>query len=395
MTPDVSQGLNSTTASPAGSLSFTCAFGVGCFHFAPRVNDGRPFSLKHYPTQLRACLRSIDVIKDIWFSDVSLYDDTPVPVESLRDLADDPCFAQLAHAHFRYSFEVYVSCRLQAELLGRVEGSCDTHPENFRVHTHYTAFGPVSFVECPLSTTASSCLRPTIAVTIVRKYLEKSINESAKALELSCVDPSPFNADFFIHGTRAAHASGAKFDSTYEHVDGHDQVTIVSYCADSEQMDPLKAELFLTLDSELGFFYRFMRERNAKKRAWQRIQDGLELIIEPDPYLSMLGRLRAAVENRKRIRRLTHQLLAFRNARAYIASTRHEAYRKVYRRGSAKTFLKRYVDHEMRDSYKYRTTNILEMLKFEEERSKHSIHQFFVVAAALVAAILGAAMTKG
>jgi len=368
------------------------AFGVGCFHFGIRVTKPRSLSQEDYIKDIRSCLEGIDTISDINI------DYSPIGNQLERiELAEQPdsmeegeCFPNLGY--FEYSFSIYLPYRLQAELTDTEEEYIDSGSEHFRIHTNYTFHGPVSFIECQGAALDSS---PSSAVVAVRNYLERQINEKNSSVRFENIGPSPFHADFHLVQVHDSDSKETMFEAEYKYNPGYDVITIrAAETRQSRDLAHLKHLLFRSLEAELGFFYELMRKRSAQMNDWAQIEADLEKLLKTTPEKGCRARLLGPIERRKKQKTLFHDLLSFRANKIFLDSSRQEVYRGLYDSGKyAEIFLKKYLDEEIDNMYTYPTNDILEMVRFEEERTAKTFEWTAVLLAAIVGGVVGSVVT--
>ncbi len=384
------RALNSSIPEIESTLSHSTAFGVGCFHFGIRVIEPRSFSPDEYIEDLRNCLEAIDTVSEIEFYYTPISSPESIEMSEQPDsMEEGACFPHLDF--FRCSFSVYLPYRLQAELTDMDEEFVDSGVEHFKVHTRYTFYGPVTFVECQDAPLHCS---PSSAVVAVRKYLERHVNNTDRPVRFEMIGPSPFHADFHLIEDASVEGQESIFQAEYLHKPGYDRITIrAASSGKSSDFDHLKLQLFEALEDELGFFYELMRERSAQISAWAEIENNLQELLYAKPSQGMLARHWAPVRRRKKLKALFHDLLSFRANAVFAESSRDEKYRSLYDTGKYTVILKKYLDEHIENLYTYPTSDVLEMVKFEEERTTKTFEWAAVLLAAILGGLVGAVIT--
>jgi len=127
--------------------------------------------------------------------------------------------------------------------------------------------------------------------------------------------------------------------------------------------------------------------------SWGEIEDNLQQVMDTKSMAKVHIPFLVSIIRRRKIKNLFHDLLSFRAKKVFVEGSRHERYRSLYDRGKHKVFLKRYLDEEIENMYKYPSDDIIEMVKFEEERTTKTFEWAAVLLAAILGGIVGSFVT--
>jgi len=367
------------------------AFGVGCFHFGIQVTEPQTFIPDDYIRDLRNCLEAIDTISEIDI-DYTPMAGQPEQIELTGqpdNMEDGICFPHLHFLH--YSFSVYLPYRVQAELAGVEEELVDSRSEHFKVHMNYNFYGPITYIECQHAPLRSS---PSSAVFTVRKYLERQVNEKNLPVRFETIGPSPFHADFHLIQAPSSEKQDDSFEAEYDHKSGYDRITIRAvHSHNTQDLNNLKFQVFKILEYELGFFYKFMRARSGRIKAWNGIEDSIQQLLDTIPVGKFPNHFWELFVRRRKLKAYFHNLLSFRASGVFFESSRHEEYRSLYYSEKQKVFLKKYVDEEIENMYTFPINDLLEMVRFEEARTTKTFEWAAVLLAAILGGVVGSVIT--
>ena len=128
------------------------AFGVGCFHFAPRMVPRQRLKASDYIKNIKTTLEGIKSISDININLRLQADVQETYIEldkekSLPNIAEgEICFP--IFPRFSLEFKIHIPFRVQKDLLKPFKDYYKTSTESFMYYTQYTFFGPVVFIQC-------------------------------------------------------------------------------------------------------------------------------------------------------------------------------------------------------------------------------------------------------
>ena len=150
--------------------------------------------------------------------------------------------------------------------------------------------------------------------------------------------------------------------------------------------------VFDALDDELGLFYSIGRQESDMYHRWAQIEtmttnvvDGLERILWYD-------RARKAVMRSRELAKLAVSLTQF--EMDYILNEQYtkQSYQGVYEHREL-SFLRSFVDASVRDRPIFPTHQMIDLIKFLEDRRSKAVELAVILIAAAVGGIVGAVVT--
>lgn len=263
------------------------AFGIGCFQFW--LSKPSPFIFKDedYAKELKQALEGIKTLSNlkIELEESNTDEDVKItkPFGELHDGED--FFPFYTKASIR--FDLYVPFRVQETILAD-SLPLETHSENFRVDIRYGYEAPVCFVE-PLNAKALS--NGSDAVMLVRRYLEKEINEQPKGIRFDSLGPSPFHADCYLSPASTKNQSVDGFKMTRIETRGYDTLHFEYSPSVFESIELAKNELFHIATDELSLFYAGTLKRVKAMSEWEQIQELLTKLVNPKANVQLAKRI--------------------------------------------------------------------------------------------------------
>jgi hypothetical protein len=368
------------------------AFGIGCFHFGLHVASSGPTKASEYIKILKDSLGSIKSISSINVECAETQGEEAFELSgSAPDLGEgEGCYPYLDF--FELSFEIYIPFRVQAEILECPEDLLDTTTERFRFKLINNFEGPVAFVEC---IGASRESKPSDAVVLMRRYLEKELEAQSTRIRLESLGPSPFHADFFLLPQQTQNnkrrAGQSPFQCSQQHQEGYDEVIFHydSRAITTEQ--EAKEDLFQVIDSELDLFYEIRRCEVCKINGWEEIQAQLQTLLELQRAKGFRGRIKKLAKRGGLINELVCSLNEFNGQNSFRDTSLNSSHATQYR--AEEHFLKHYVDEALKDRQKYPTSDVADLVKFIDERHGKTWQNFFVLIAAVLGGIMGSLVT--
>lgn len=251
---------------------YQTSFGVGCWDFGLVVADRSSFDLDAFPDRLSEQLGKIPTLSNLEIHDR----DSEFRYGSFlsHKLPGKDSNAQFCHGLIdEIVFDLLIPQRIQEELTESTALD-NTGTENFRVHIHYSYYGPVGYIQL-INTTSDS---PSAAVRVVREYLKKTISEMKGGLVFSFVGPSPFHADFKLCGWEGSDESDRHFESSIRQSQSYADITFT--CTSEMHSNEALKILFKHLSRELGFFYDFKLADSRSIVHWNKIQKEMFSLTE-------------------------------------------------------------------------------------------------------------------
>lgn len=374
------------------NIQRTVEFGVGCLHFALKYTEPIMYSHDSYCDDLRTTLEGIDTISEVEinFEPIDQSQREPFRVDKKPNIMGDGSVFPMI-LFLDYNFNIYVPSRIQAEILEIDEEFSELETEHFRVTTFYLYYGPVTFIE---SIGANETISPSQAVIVVREYIERHLSQIQVPLELDCIGPSPFHGDMFLSEEIGSCKGSELFSSEFEQELGYDKFRFKTDIVESDfEWEKRKSKIYRLLANEFDYFYDLMRQRSRQIHAWSEIGESLSLLLNPVNSKGIYNRFRQYIAKRSAIKRLFHDIYVFRAEALFMEDSLRSSFRFLYSSGKSTGFLKNYIEEQKEDLYTYPTSETLEIVTFEEQRTSKNFELATVILASVLGGIVGAAVT--
>lgn len=367
------------------------SFGIGCFHFGVRGTPPVRFGGSEYLKELTQALEAIPNLDHIGVDCDDEFKDWSLDVTGeLPSLEEGPGLFPKPW-HMRIDFEVYIPLRVQAELCKGVS-RVRTFTERFKVSIHYTYHLPVTVVE---SVNPSQRGRPSTAVVIVRRFLERELNTSESGyIKFESLGPSPFHANCYIEPGDPQGDNDVDWDVWSERIPrrGYDDILFyyneVAFANEEEVRNAVIEEIL----DELGFFYRVVQTQNARMSAWGRVEGLVGQLIAIQGMKGIRGRLERTFVCSKLINEALTQITVFEANRLYVHSARQRAYAHLYS-DQLWGWFQPYIDKRIKQQISYPTGQIGQLVSFLESRRVKSVETLVVLVSALLGGTIGALLT--
>jgi len=275
----------STPALPALS------FGIGCFSFEVPDADLHDFhnpkgsySLVDFKKDLEEALSSIPSLDNI---DVSDFNTTRLGrkaswrneiEQSLHDFPHEgnhrggDLKPQLSAGFISFTITIPIHTQKKVFAFG--------HPmpgTNFEVDIRFGGGMPVAFVRAP-----EGSLRPSMAVAIVREFLESEFEQRINAISpirFTSMGPSPMWNDCFM--IRSGKALSAPIEVTSVETHGYQQIAFLfDDASSSDSVEERYEELKDAVADELSYYYELVSRRNVVGIQRSFIEHELEQLVE-------------------------------------------------------------------------------------------------------------------
>ena len=367
-------------------------FGVGCFHFAIKLEPPYRFRPARYPAIIQSVLSNLDTVDHFSVSSPHFQPsderDQTLTAHALSMLHDDTFLAGYIDA---VEFSLRIPQRVQEDIIKTIRGQdyrwIGLGTEHFRVRMHYFYHGPVTVVE-RLDLDDNAHDNPSDAVIVVREYLRHKLKESKTDIQFESVGPSPFHANFVV-----LHASESERPHV-EHIErrGYDlmKVYIPTYISKDRTAWALE-----WMGDHLSFYYCLQRLSARQARKWEKVEDTWRSLDEFPSSGSLFGSIRASIRRRRAITRLVDGVLLF---QAETLSDRQifvSAMRNIQNEDENLEFLDKRLHEELEEAFwAYPTAEVLELAKFYETRDSKRRDRGYVLLAAVMGGAIGAILSQ-
>jgi hypothetical protein len=255
---------------PTPLLQF--GFGVGCAQFVPKNINEEFKSFDDYIAKLKLSLNEIAAIKDVKIQ----------ANNNLRNFSQGlpRPFPRLNDGEFSFlcgGTGVELGILLQLSIPTRTQRSILRREDD----ANWSGFSEIfvfinSEYSCPIMIVrgdGDTALAPSEAVLIVRKFLEKELDDNTNCkFLLDTIGPSPFHANFKIYQA----PSGVDKDQIETSIKrGYDEINYFVRDALSNGVTFSHA-LFRELFDELDLFYFIMAYRLIMIRSWESLFDKVQ-----------------------------------------------------------------------------------------------------------------------
>lgn len=363
------------------------SFGIGCFHFSFKKQIPFEFNGSDYVDALKKTLEGIPNVSNV---QINCPDDF---INYKEKIDDEDYFSSEGLNLFPYpslgmdvQFEIFIPERIQNEItrLSRNE----LYTEHFRVKNIYTYFLPFAFVEL---INPSQIPNPSIAVMIIREFLKSQINKEENAINLECLGPSPFHADFYL-------TPGDYKDSNeilrcvVNKLKGYDSIKfeyddrIITKSIDAK-------EYFLEeVGDEFGLFYHINNGDLIRMQQWENLQALLAELIELNKTTGLKYTWFRITQVYGLIQEITIMLTEFESADIDFKYEINKEFRDINRERT-EGYLNEYLKEEINEIRNYPTNQVREILNLIENRRSKRIENLIAIFSALIGGIVGSLIT--
>ena len=365
-------------------------FGVGCLHFSFKSGLYKEITVQEYIDEVKRSLEKLSTVNDIEvFFDEDIKD-AKISLSSSTQMNDgEPCYPHISH--FELSFSLYLPKRVQAEVMNCKQEHLDTDTENFRVIFKHDWHGPFTVVECIGAGQESS---PSAAIKIVREYFRKEIESVSDILQLDCIGPSPFHADFFLDKCKTEPSSKLSlFELVHTKLLGYDELHFY-YCEGDFQSQDIALEFLISeISHEIAFFYQLKIMQSSRSYDWYVIQSKLQelLEIEEEGYKKTL-KDRFSIKP-KLLNNLYREIGIFKGKEIYQKNIYENDYFNIYKNGDDRVHFKSFIDGTLENRPSYPVKETSEIVRYFEGKSSRSVELTIIFLAAVFGGTIGATIT--
>ena len=365
-------------------------FGVGCFHFGMNLEPPYRFRPADYAEIIRSLLSNLDTVGHFSVSP------SPRASSNELDLTEHALsilhrgISPLSYIH-AVEFSLRIPQRVQQDIVKKIRGHdypwTGLGTDHVMVRTRYFFHGPVTVVEC-LDLDDKKHKRPSDAVVVVREYLKQKLKESATDIQLECLGPSPFHANFFLFDTNELE------EPRVDHMKkrGYD---IINLYPPAYISGDRTAWVLQWMGDHLSFYYRMKRLGIQKRQQWERVAEAWGNLIEPPSSGSWSDRVRAPIRKRRAIASLVDGVLMFRAGMLSSRQASDSAWKNIQTKNDYLEFLDKSVDDVFEKTFSaYPTSEVLELAKFYETRDAKWRDRAYVLLAAVMGGAIGALLSQ-
>jgi hypothetical protein len=362
------------------------SFGIGCFHLSTRVKVPSEFDVAHYAQMIREFLGSIETVEDFSVEEEEgerTFQVTEAPI-SMREGGLFPGSVLRS-----VDFSLRIPQRTQLDIIKSIHGSevafTETGTEQFSVRTEYFYYGPVTVVECK-EVEHAGANSPSEAIIIVREYLKRKANEFASDVLFEVVGPSPFHANFFVIEDDEVKKS---FVVDHDASPGYDRI---AFRVTPQPGISRTIWLLDRIGTPLSYFYSLERMRSALIREWSTVKKRWGDVCGDEPT-GAIDRFRSLRKRRANIADLLRGINSFR-----VGTVLKDQEAKFGRAEISKYELPEFLEKHITDAteetfVRYPTEEMLELVRFNEERGARWLDRASVFFAAIMGGMIGAAIT--
>lgn len=365
-------------------------FGVGCLHFSFKEGISKEITVQDYVDEIKASLEKLATISDVECYFNEDIKNAKIDISSSNQISDrEPCYPQILD--FELSFNLYLPKRVQAEIINCKQDYLHTDTENFRIIFKHDWHGPFTIIE---SIGARKESKPSTAIQIVREYFKKEIHNVSDILQLECIGPSPFHADFELSKCESQSFDNvSEFKLTHTKQLGYDKLHF-EYIEDEFSSENEAFEYLIhKISSEIAFFYELKVMHSSRSHDWYIIQSKLQELLELED-----GLYKKTIKDRyskkpKLLHSLYREIGIFKGQEIYIRNIYEENYFNVYKNGNDNVYIKSFVDGAIENWSNYPVKETSEIVSYFESKSSRSIELSVIFLAAVFGGTIGATIT--
>ncbi|MCK4592105.1 hypothetical protein KAT63_01535 [Candidatus Parcubacteria bacterium] len=361
------------------------SFGIGCFHFGIQKKPPFQFKGSEYIEELKNDLSKIPSLNNLKIKTDRIFKSYSEEItEALPNLeSDEGCFP---HAlSFILEFELFIPFRIQKEIVEERK-LINTFSENFKVKILHGYYLPVAIIEIKNPTRMPD---PSMAVRIVREFLEKELKNNAEYIRFECIGPSPFHLDCSLKPQKSKLEDTWIFNPIKKSRIGYDEL-IINYNENIlKNSDEALKYLILPLMIEFSFFYMCIQTRNSKMRLWELIQDDLEKLILIQKSSGIKGFFKKLLKRSALIESLITDVTMFEAENIYDKIAIQNSYNQIYSSENEILF-KTFIDRELDEKNVYPTTQTVNLITFFESKRIKNLELIIAIFAAMLGGAIGA-----
>ena len=363
-------------------------FGIGCWDFGIQKTGSFRMTLDEFVAELRQRLEIVQALNNLEIEasgdDVI---DNIVDESNLTEVRGEKVL--MGHGllwHVR--FDLYIPFRIQEDIT-ETGIQLDTKTEKFRVHMHYPFHRPVCFVELLDDDGAE---HPSSAMRLVRDYLEMELEFRKTNVVFDFVGPTPFHADFILENTTKPTATNSQFDIIQlKGGPGYAKIR-VCWLAETTTIGAARDHIFGEIEEELGLFYLIASRDLEKWHRWRKIELLAEKVVENLRSKGAWHRMLSIRAQSHAVAALYCDIAEFRSTEIQYDHYIQNTVRKFYNENEVFHF-RSFVESELERRPVFASEQMIDLIRFIEERRSKSVEMTIVVVAAVTGALVGSLIT--
>jgi len=363
------------------------SFGIGCFHFFYKKQTPFKFKGSNYIDDLKKTLEGVPNVSNVQI------DSTDDFLNYEEKIDDNEFFQSEGLNLFPYpslgmdiQFEIYIPERIQNEITSLSIN--DLHTERFRVKIIYTYFLPFVIVEL---INPSQIPSPSIAIMIIREFLISQINKNENTINLECLGPSPFHADFYL----APVDSMDKTEVLRCNVTKSRGYDLIKFEFNNKIISNIEnaKEFFLEeLGDEFGLYYHINNGELIRMHQWENMQELLDKLVLLNKTKGIKYAWFRITQVYNLIQEITIMLTEFESSDIDFKYEINKEFRDINRERT-EAYLGEYLKEEINEIKSYPTNQVREILNLIENRRSKRIENLIAIFSALIGGIIGSLIT--
>lgn len=362
--------------------------GVGCMHFGFKgTKASLTYNSKVWKQELEQLLGSITNISDIEVTEPDI--ETDIEFEDRKkipNLADGDCFPCSSLNDMNVKFKLYLPMRIQKDITGY--SNPRTYTEYFLIDMSYSYYMPVTIVT-PID--PSECPDPSIAVMLVRKFLEQKFEESDfNYIDLQSIGPSPFHADFYIvERDNTFFENNENYSVNEEKNIGYNIIEINYNKENFENVDDFWLDIEQSIIDEFGIFYKIIQLKNKVCDDWYNLEDLLDSMVKDFKKNETFG-IRRSIG--KFLDEILIKFSMFKMNEIVNNDNMNKMFSFKYEQEEG--FIKDYLAYEIKEKRIYPSKEVGELLYLFEQRRTKKTEYVMLIISALLGGAIGSLLTN-
>lgn len=348
-------------------ITETFSFGVGCFHFRYRSEFINNHPIKIWALAVEAFLSKYTNVNniEIGLGERSFFRRSDnVPMSDGVGIYPWPVNAKI-------SFEIFIPKRIQKEL----QIINHINQERFFVYIEYGNNLPVAYVwSCDVYLS-----RPSDAVVVVRKYMERYAPKDPTDIVFEFIGPSPFHANFFV----SASSENDVFDAEVVARPGYNDIKVSAppfFCSGKNEYKKIVCGI---IQDEVGHFYYVLQLKAVFMRRWTDIESDISFIAERAAKKQRYMNIYMLWKDRRRIDGCALSIAAFdidwqrdkRDIELAVDQRKH---------CSGPNYLSEYIVEVVNEISGYPVEKTMKAIDIIERKNKNELQSAYIIAAAVL-----------
>jgi hypothetical protein len=277
------------------------------------------------------------------------------------------------------TFEVNIPARLQ-----KFTYLANDEIENFRVTVVFDYVHPVTYIEC--LDAPGNVEHPSSALVIVREFLREELGKRDSSVRLLVLGPSPFHADFSLEVGTGPQSAGDGFTVEISKSLAYDRIAYFHESKDSLW------RLYLSLQKQFSYFYRFITLRNARLRAADNLSDQSKEIGEAFKKRGFRAYLARILTMRHKLQSAQLDAVSARLAIIHHRRDSAEDLEGLYP-GEEIAHLRGYLEKVMKEDFEEEIESAEKILEVLDGRQGQELQRFATISFSFLGVVVGAFLT--